>query len=617
MAQFNTKHQILVCQGTGCESSKSAKINQALGEEIKRSNLSDTVQVKTTGCHGFCQQGPIVVIEPEGIFYTGVKVEDAPEVVKSSLVEKKPLERLLYRDPTTNKPIPLYKDIPFYSQQQRLIMRNCGEINPVEIEDYLARGGYSALKKVISSMEPMQVISEIERSGLRGRGGAGFPTGKKWEAAYKAKGNPKFVVCNAGAFIDRSVLEADPHSVLEGMTIAAYAIGASQGYIYVLADYNLAIKRFNLAIEEARKRNLLGKNILGSKFTFDIDISLGAGAWVCGEARALLCSIEGKRGMPRVRPPLSVDEGLWGLPTCTNNLRTLASVPLIIDKGAGWFSSIGTESSKGTAVLGLTGKIANNGMVEVPMGTTLRKVIFDIGGGVPEGKCFKAVQTGGPSGGCLPETALDLPVDFEVLSKAGSIMGSGAIAVMDEDTCMVNATQGFVSFCRDESCGKCVPCREGLPLMAQIIDRITAGKGRPEDIGRLLEMCDTLTKGSLCGLGRTAPNPVLTSIRYFRDEWEAHINEKRCPAQVCKALTNFYILPDKCQGCGICARSCPADAITGGKRMVHVIDQSKCIKCATCLEKCPPKFSAVKKVSGETVEVPKEPVPIAAGTGAK
>ena len=617
MAQSDTRHQILVCQGTGCESSKSAKINQALGEEIKRSNLSDTVQVKTTGCHGFCQQGPIVVIEPEGIFYTGVKVEDAPEVVKSSLVEKKPLERLLYRDPTTNKPIPLYKDIPFYSQQQRLIMRNCGEINPVEIEDYLARGGYSALKKVISSMEPMQVISEIERSGLRGRGGAGFPTGKKWEAAYKAKGNPKFVVCNAGAFIDRSVLEADPHSVLEGMTIAAYAIGASQGYIYVLADYNLAIKRFNLAIEEARKRNLLGKNILGSKFTFDIDISLGAGAWVCGEARALLCSIEGKRGMPRVRPPLSVDEGLWGLPTCTNNLRTLASVPLIIDKGAGWFSSIGTESSKGTAVLGLTGKIANNGMVEVPMGTTLRKVIFDIGGGVPEGKCFKAVQTGGPSGGCLPETALDLPVDFEVLSKAGSIMGSGAIAVMDEDTCMVNATQGFVSFCRDESCGKCVPCREGLPLMAQIIDRIAAGKGRPEDIGRLLEMCDTLTKGSLCGLGRTAPNPVLTSIRYFHDEWEAHINEKRCPAQVCKALTNFYILPDKCQGCGICARSCPADAITGGKRMVHVIDQSKCIKCATCLEKCPPKFSAVKKVSGETVEVPKEPVPIVAGTGVK
>ena len=617
MAQFNTKHQILVCQGTGCESSKSAKINQALGEEIKRSNLSDTLQVKTTGCHGFCQQGPIVVIEPEGIFYTGVKVEDAPEVVKSSLVEKKPLERLLYRDPTTNKPIPLYKDIPFYSQQQRLIMRNCGEINPVEIEDYLARGGYSALKKVISSMEPMQVISEIERSGLRGRGGAGFPTGKKWEAAYKAKGNPKFVVCNAGAFIDRSVLEADPHSVLEGMTIAAYAIGASQGYIYVLADYNLAIKRFNLAIEEARKRNLLGKNILGSKFTFDIDISLGAGAWVCGEARALLCSIEGKRGMPRVRPPLSVDEGLWGLPTCTNNLRTLASVPLIIDKGADWFAGIGTEGSKGTAVLGLTGKIANNGVVEVPMGTTLRKVIFDIGGGVPEGKCFKAVQTGGPSGGCLPETALDLPVDFEVLSKAGSIMGSGAIAVMDEDTCMVNATQGFVSFCRDESCGKCVPCREGLPLMAQIIDRITAGKGRPEDIGRLLEMCDTLTKGSLCGLGRTAPNPVLTSIRYFRDEWEAHINEKRCPAQVCKALTNFYILPDKCQGCGICARSCPADAITGGKRMVHVIDQSKCIKCATCLEKCPPKFSAVKKVSGETVEVPKEPVPIVAGTGVK
>jgi NADH:ubiquinone oxidoreductase subunit F (NADH-binding)/(2Fe-2S) ferredoxin/NAD-dependent dihydropyrimidine dehydrogenase PreA subunit len=617
MAQSNTKHQILVCQGTGCESSKSAKINQALVEELKRSGLSETVQVKTTGCHGFCQQGPIVVIEPDGIFYTGVKVEDAPEVVKSYFVDGKPLERLFYHDPTTNKATPLYKDIPFYSQQYRLILRNCGEINPEEIEDYLARGGYTALKKVISSMEPMQVISEIQRSGLRGRGGAGFPTGKKWEAAYKAKGNPKFVVCNAGAFMDRSVLEADPHSVLEGMAVAAYAIGASQGYMYILADYHLATKRFNLAMEEARKRNLLGKNILGSKFSFDIDISQGAGAWVCGEGRALLCSIEGKRGMPRVRPPLSVDAGLWGLPTCTNNLRTLASVPLIINKGAGWFASIGTEGSKGTAVLGLTGKIVNNGMVEVPMGTTLRKVIFDIGGGVPGGKRFKAVQTGGPSGGCLPESALDLPVDFEVLSKAGSIMGSGAIAVMDEDTCMVNAAQGFLSFCRDESCGKCVPCREGLPLMVQIIDRITAGKGKPEDMSRLVEMSETLIQGALCGLGRTAPNPVLTSIRYFRDEWEAHINEKRCPALVCKALTNFYILPDKCQGCGICAKSCPADAIAGGKRMVHVINQSKCIKCATCLEKCPTKFSAIRKVSGETVEVPKEPVPVAAATGAK
>ncbi len=617
MAQSNTRHQILVCQGTGCESSKSARINQALAEEIKRSGLSDSIQVKTTGCHGFCQQGPIVVIEPEGIFYTGVKIEDAPEVVKSYFVEKQPLERLLYHDPATNKAIPLYKDLPFYSQQHRLILRNCGEINPEEIEDYLARGGYTALKKVISSMEPTQVISEVQRSALRGRGGAGFPTGKKWDAAYKAKGNPKFVVCNAGAFIDRSVLEADPHSVLEGMVIAAYAIGASQGYVYVLADYHLAIKRFNLAIEEAQKRNLLGKNILGSKFSFVIDISQGAGAWVCGESRALLLSIEGKRGMPRVKPPLSVDEGLWGLPTCTNNLRTLASVPLIIDKGADWFAGIGTEGSKGTAVLGLTGKIANNGMVEVPMGTTLRKVIFDIGGGVPGGKRFKAVQTGGPSGGCLPESALDLPVDFEALTKAGSIMGSGAIAVMDEDTCMVNAAQGFLSFCRDESCGKCVPCREGLPMMVDIMDRITAGKGKPEDMSRLLEMSETLTQGSLCGLGRTAPNPVLTSIRYFRDEWEAHINEKRCPALVCKALTNFYILPDKCQGCGICARACPADAITGGKRMVHVIDQSKCIKCATCLEKCPPKFSAVKKASGEAVEVPKEPVPIAAGAGAK
>jgi len=622
MAQSNTKHQILICQGTGCESSKSDKITKALVDEVKRSGLSDTIQIKATGCHGFCQQGPIVIIEPDGIFYTGVKIEDAPEVVKSYFVDGKPLERLFYHDPTTGKAVPLYKDIQFYSQQHRLILRNCGHINPEEINDYIAKGGYAALKKVISSMEPTQVINEVQRSGLRGRGGAGFPTGKKWEEAYKAKANPKFVVCNAdegdpGAFMDRSILEADPHSVLEGMIIASYAIGSSNGYIYVRAEYPLAVKRFGIAIEQAKKHNLLGPNILGSKFSFDVDVMQGAGAFVCGEGSALMYSIEGKRGMPRVRPPRSVASGLWGLPTSLNNVKTFASVPLIINNGADWYAAIGTEGSKGTAVFALTGKIANSGLVEVPMGTTLRHVVFDIGGGVPGGKRFKAVQTGGPSGGCLPESALDLPVDFESLSKAGSIMGSGGMVVMDEETCMVDVAHYFLSFCRDESCGKCVPCREGLPLMIDILERITGGKGKPEDISRLLEMSDTVIKGALCGLGTTAPNPILSSIRYFRDEWEAHVNEKRCPALVCKPLINFYILPDKCQGCGICLRSCPAEAITGGKRMVHVIDQSKCIKCATCLEKCPTKFSAIRKVSRETIEVPQEPVPVAAAAGTK
>ena len=618
MTPSNTKNQILICQGTGCESSKSDKITQALIEEVKRSGLAETVQIKTTGCHGFCQQGPIVIIEPEGIFYAGVKIEDVPEVVKSYFVDGKALERLFYHDPTTNKAVPLYKDIQFYSKQYRLILRNCGHINPEEIDDYIANGGYTALKKVISSMESMQVIVEIQRSGLRGRGGAGFPTGKKWEEAYKAKANPKFVVCNAdegdpGAFMDRSILEADPHSVLEGMIIAGYAIGSSNGYIYVRAEYPLAVKRFGIAIEQAKKRNLLGQNILGSKFSFDIDIMQGAGAFVCGEGSALMYSIEGKRGMPRVRPPRSVESGLWGLPTSLNNVKSFASVPLIINNGAEWYASIGTEGSKGTAVFAITGKIANSGLVEVPMGATLRHVVFDIGGGVPGGKRFKAVQTGGPSGGCLPESALDLPVDFESLSKAGSIMGSGGMVVMDEETCMVDTARYFLAFCRDESCGKCVPCREGLPLMINILERITGGKGKPEDIDQLLEMSNTVIKGALCGLGTTAPNPVLSSIRYFRNEWEAHVNEKRCPALVCKALISFYILPDKCAGCGICARACPADAITGGKRMVHVIDQAKCIKCGTCLDKCPPKFNAVKKVSAETIEVPKEPIPVAVG----
>ncbi|MBM4446814.1 MAG: NADH-quinone oxidoreductase subunit NuoF [Chloroflexi bacterium] len=614
-AKLNGEYTILVCQGTGCVSSKSDRITQALENHIKQSGLSKNVHVKLTGCHGFCQQGPIVIVEPEGIFYTQVKEEDVAEIVQSHIVDRKYVERLFYHNPVTDEVIPLYKDIPFYSRQHRLILRNCGHINPEQIDDYLATGGYAALKKAISEMEHTQIIEEINRSGLRGRGGAGFPTGKKWDEAHKAKEQPKYVVCNAdegdpGAFMDRSVLEADPHSVIEGMAIAGYAIGTSEGYIYVRAEYPLAVKRLRIAIAQAKERKLLGKNIMGSGFNFDIEIMQGAGAFVCGEGSALMYSIEGKRGMPRVRPPRSVAAGLWGKPTSLNNVKTYASVPLIINRGADWYRSIGTEGSKGTAVFALTGKIANSGLIEVPMGATLREVVFDIGGGVQEGKKFKAVQTGGPSGGCLPESALDLTIDFESLTKAGSMMGSGGMVVMDTDTCMVDLARFFLNFCCNESCGKCVPCREGLPLMIDIMHKITRGEGDLHDIDHLLDLGETVTKSALCGLGTTAPNPVLSSIRYFRDEWEAHVIDKKCPALVCKALINFYVLPDKCAGCGICLRACPVEAISGGKRLVHVIDQEKCIKCATCLEKCPERFSAIAKVTGEQIAVPKEPVPI-------
>jgi NADH:ubiquinone oxidoreductase subunit F (NADH-binding)/(2Fe-2S) ferredoxin/ferredoxin len=619
-ARLNNECKILVCQSTGCESSKSDKITQALETQIKQLELSKNVQVKFTGCHGFCQQGPIVIVEPEGVFYTQVKEEDVPEILKSHIVDGKYVERLFYHNPVTGEAISLYKDVPFYSRQQRLILRNCGHINPEKIDDYLATGGYAALKKAIFKMQPTQIIEEISRSGLRGRGGAGFPTGKKWEEAYKAKEQPKYVVCNGdegdpGAFMDRSVLEADPHSVLEGMAIAGYAIGTPYGYIYVRAEYPLAVKRLRMAIAQAKVRKLLGNDIMGSSFSFDVEIMQGAGAFVCGEGSALMYSIEGKRGMPRVRPPRSVASGLWGKPTSLNNVKTYASVPLIINRGADWYRSIGTEGSKGTAVFALTGKIANSGLIEIPMGATLREVVFDIGGGVQEGKNFKAVQTGGPSGGCLPESLLDLPIDFESLTQAGSMMGSGGMVVMDTDTCMVDLAQFFLKFCSNESCGKCVPCREGLPLMIDIMKKITQGEGEPDDINRLINLGETIKSGSLCGLGTTAPNPVLSSIRYFGDEWKAHVIDKICPALVCRALINFYILPDKCAGCGICLRACPVEAISGGKRLIHVIDQEKCIKCATCLEKCPERFSAVVKVTGEHITVPKEPVPV--GTEAK
>ena len=536
----DVQRTVLICQGTGCASSKSEQIRIALEEEVKQSKLGD-VKVDFTGCHGFCQQGPIVVIEPEGIFYAHVKVEDATEIVHSHLVRGKPVERLFYRDPITGEAVANYSDIRFYKHQKRLILRNCGHINPERIDDYIAAGGYEALKKVLSEMSPEQVIDEVKRSGLRGRGGAGFPTAQKWEFCRKAPGNEKYMICNAdegdpGAFMDRSTMEGDPHTVIEGMTIAAYAIGANEGYIYCRAEYPLAIKRLLIALEQAEQAGFLGKNIMGSGFSFVLHIKEGAGAFVCGEETALMASIEGGRGMPRPRPPFPAQSGLWGKPTNINNVKSLASIPVIIGKGAEWYANIGAGKSKGTAVFALTGNIANSGLVEVPMGITLRELIFDIGGGIPGGKRFKAVQTGGPSGGCLPASFLDSPIDYETLAAAGSIMGSGGVVVLDEDTCMVDMAKYFLAFTQLESCGKCIPCRWGTKQMLDILEDITNGRGRPGDIDLLVELGEAVKAGSLCGLGQTAPNPVLSTIRYFRDEYEAHIKKWHCPAAVCKGL---------------------------------------------------------------------------------
>lgn len=531
---------VLVCQGTGCLSSGSDAVYEALKEEISRQGISHA-EVDFTGCHGFCEQGPNVVIEPEGIFYTHVQAEDAPEIVTSHLRDGKPVERLFYHDPITGKAVPHYSEINFYKKQQRVILRNCGHINPEKIDHYIAQGGYRALQKALLEMTPEQVIEEVKKSGLRGRGGAGFPTGRKWESCRSAPGEKKYVICNAdegdpGAFMDRSILEADPHSVLEGMTISAYAIGSQDGYIYVRAEYPLAVKRLKVAVAQARERGFLGRKILETDFSFDVDIVEGAGAFVCGESTALMASIEGRRGMPRQTPPRSVERGLGGKPTSLNNVKTFAFVPQIINNGADWFASIGTEKSKGTAVFALTGKIANSGLVEVPMGTPLSTIIFDIGGGIPRGKQFKAVQTGGPSGGCIPARFLDSPVEYETLAQLGSIMGSGGMVVLDETTCIVEIARYFLSFTQAESCGKCVPCRLGTRQMLEILTRITEGKGRDGDIDTLLTIAKTVKECSLCGLGQSAPNPVLTTLEYFRDEYEAHIQEKKCPAAVCDAL---------------------------------------------------------------------------------
>lgn len=533
-----SKQTVHICQGTGCISGGAEQVYSQLRDKIERLGLDGHIHVKCTGCHGFCQQGPIAVVEPEGTFYTKVKPDDVAEIVLSLRPGGKSVERLFYRDPATGKTISSYHGISFYNKQERTILRNCGKINPEDIQDYLSTGGYKAIRKILFEMSPDKVIAEVESSGIRGLGGAGFPTGLKWGACRRATGKEKYVICNAdegdpGAFQDRSVMEGNPHSVIEGMIIAGYAIGARNGIVYVRAEYPLAIKRLKIAIEQAKKEGFLGRGILDSEFDFEIEIFQGAGAFVCGEETALIASIEGWRGMPRMKPPFPARSGLWGKPTLINNVKTYASIPLIINNGAEWFANKGTEKSKGTAVFSLTGKVANCGLIEVPMGITLREIIYDIGGGILGGKAFKAVQTGGPSGGCLPESLLDMQVDFDSLALAGSIMGSGGMVVMDEDTCMVDVARYFLDFTRRESCGQCIPCRLGTKQMFDILDNITKGKGRPDDIPLLQELSEAVRFGSLCGLGKTAPNPVLTTLRYFRNEYEAHINEKRCPAGVC------------------------------------------------------------------------------------
>jgi NADH:ubiquinone oxidoreductase subunit F (NADH-binding)/(2Fe-2S) ferredoxin len=600
-AAVGDKTRVLVCEGTGCVSSKSPEIRMALERAIQELGLGEKIEVGFTGCHGFCQQGPIVVVEPEGIFYCQVSPKDAKDIAESHFVGGEPVKRLFYRHPVTKEVVPHYRDIMFYKKQQRVILRNCGKINPEKISDYEAQGGYQALKKVISAMTPEQVVEEIRRSGLRGRGGAGFLTGAKWDICRKQPGDIKYVICNAdegdpGAFMDRSILEADPHTVIEGLIILGSAIGAHQGFIYCRAEYPLAVKRIRIALKQAREKGYLGEGILGSDFDFDIEIFEGAGAFVCGEETALLSSIEGSRGMPRSRPPFPAEKGLWGKPTVINNVKTLASVPVIINRGADWFASIGTKTSKGTAVFALTGKIANSGLVEVPMGAPLSTIIYEIGGGIPNKKAFKAVQTGGPSGGCLPGTKLELPIDFDSLQEAGSMMGSGGLVVMDEDTCIVDVAHFFLSFTQSESCGKCVPCRVGTRHMVDLLEKITTGKGTEEDLAKLEKLANMVKQSSLCGLGQTAPNPVLTSLRYFRSEFIAHVTDKRCPAAVCRQLVTFRIIPDRCTGCRQCVKVCPTGAITGPRSQPHNLDQEKCIKCRSCYEIC--RFDAV---AGEAI----------------
>jgi len=589
---------LMLCAGTGCVSNNSFKVKEALEKEIKKHSLEDEILVVMTGCNGFCAVGPIMIVKPDGIFYQNLTEKDIPYLVEEHFLKGRPVQKLMYYPPKEKEVIPKMMDIGFFAHQTLVALKNRGLIDPEKIDEYIARDGYRALAKVLTSFTPEQVIEEIKDSGLRGRGGAGFPTGLKWESCRKSPGDIKYVICNAdegdpGAFMDRSIIESDPHLVLEGMIIGAYGIGANQGYVYIRDEYPLAMKRLEIAINQARQYGLLGDNVFDSDFSFDIMIQKGAGAFVSGESSALVSAIEGKVGEPRLKYIRTVVSGVWGKPTNINNVETWATVPTIILRGAKWFSEIGTEKSKGTKVFSLVGKINNTGLVEVPMGTTLRKIIYDIGGGIPGGKKFKAVQTGGPSGGCIPADMIDLPVDYEELTKAGSMMGSGGMIVMDEDTCVVDVARYFLKFTNDESCGRCSSCREGSEALLEVLDKICNGDGVEEDLMLLQELGEAITDASLCGLGKSLSNPVLSTLQYFRDEYEAHIKDKKCPARVCKALIQYSVDKDKCTGCLLCVKNCPQNAITGKKKEPQTIDQDKCIKCNMCYEVC--KFNAILK----------------------
>jgi NADH-quinone oxidoreductase subunit F len=600
---------ITLCSGSACQATGSGDVAAGIEAEIEKQGLGGKVEVRKTGCHGFCERGPIIVNHPEESCYFQITPEDVPEIVSQAGNGNKVVDRLLYTDPETDEKITFESEIPFYKHQERLVFGSNGSIDPKSIDDYLAIGGYAALEKALFKMKPEDVLEEVKKSNLRGRGGGGFPTGRKWEESRKAPGDIKYVIVNAdegdpGAYMDRSLLEGNPHAVLEGLMIGAYAIGSNEGYVYVRQEYPLAVENLAIAIEQAGEYGFLGENILGSGFNFRVIVHKGAGAFVCGESSALMTALEGRTGEPRPKYIHTAVKGVWDNPSVLNNVETWANVPLIINKGADWFTRIGTEKSKGTKIFSLVGKITNTGLVEVPMGMTLRDIIYKIGGGIPGGKKFKAVQTGGPSGGCIPEKLLDLQVGFDELTKAGSMMGSGGMIVMDEDTCMVDVARYFIEFLTDESCGKCVPCREGLRQMLKILTNITKGKGTQGDIELLEELSEVAKEACLCALGTSAPNPFLSTVRYFRDEYEAHIKEKRCPALSCKELTAYHIDPAKCQACMICARKCPVDAIDGGKKTIHIIDQEKCTRCGTCFEVCPSRFNAVQKLSGEPVPAP-------------